>query len=437
MNFQPASGCDAALSILKPLGLPLRVKQELEQTRPPAQRPYSAQSILTTSPPRSQESKRPVTASCDEVLSSVTPLEVASRPMPFDNQDPFSKPISYIHDPRNQLQRATSNNTAAYGYHPAQRQSLPSTSSGCPDQARMMPPTLRTLLPSPGFVNESSYFTKHDNRPVSAPEPNLASCLDDIVPITQMLPPVRELPFPEKPAYQDTHTVPESCNTQSLDSQLNQRSPQPQPKKKRAAAKPRVKKAALSESTSGKAPPSNAPSNVLSKNPYPNQNRAEEVFLSSAPSNIGTLEELENTIPKPSRGVTPPSSRGGTEASKKRPLSAVEDNESNKRQNRVSDIAPLPVTLQAATQAVNPILSNISPAEYVDSLEGWVRIHQDLPVSMSPANAKDQFAEYASKSDEERAKIIDNMICECLQDENFGKFADDVEGHWKRICLGS
>jgi len=50
--------------------------------------------------------------------------------------------------------------------------------------------------------------------------------------------------------------------------------------------------------------------------------------------------------------------------------------------------------------------------------------------------AKEQLAEYAARPDAERAKLIDDMILECLQDENFGKLCDDVERNWKRICLG-
>ena len=443
MNFQPPSGCDTALEILKPLGLPLRIKQESEQTRRSAQRPYSAQSILTISPPRSQDSRYTLGAPCGDVLSSVPLLGATPRSKPLENPDAFSKPISYIQDPRTQSQIKNDNNVTNYGRTSTERHIPLSTSSKSPDQALMMPPALRSLLPSPDLNSKMRYLNNHAARPVSAPEPNLASGLDETVPISQMLPPKRVLPFPEKPANRDVPSKTGSSKIQSLEQPTESHVPQPQPKKKRTAAKPRTKKAAVSKSKSDKSAPSNAPPNALIESRTPNQDASGEVPSSNAPFNKGsTLEVLEHTISKSSKDVTPPSSRGGTEASRKRPLSAIDDYELNKRQNQTSNKEPLPAPQSAAaTQTANALLSNINPAEYLDSLESWIRKYQDLPApGTAPAppvvTAKDQLAEYASKSDEERAKMIDDMICECLQDENFGKLADDLEGHWKRICLG-
>ena len=86
--------------------------------------------------------------------------------------------------------------------------------------------------------------------------------------------------------------------------------------------------------------------------------------------------------------------------------------------------------------AANPFLSTMQPKEYLSSIEDWIRGYQHLPFPQPPVTAKDQMAEYASKPDAERARMISNQICECFQDENFRQLAKDVEGNWKRMCLG-
>ena len=70
------------------------------------------------------------------------------------------------------------------------------------------------------------------------------------------------------------------------------------------------------------------------------------------------------------------------------------------------------------------------------AVDGWVRKYHDIPVPTRPQTSKDLLAEYASRSDEERAKVLDDMICDCLEDENFHKLVKDVENSWRRIGLG-
>lgn len=80
---------------------------------------------------------------------------------------------------------------------------------------------------------------------------------------------------------------------------------------------------------------------------------------------------------------------------------------------------------------------NISNHDLLDTIDNFMRKYHDLPApGPPPQTAKEHLAEYAAQSDEERAKAIENKICECLNDENFWKLMDDVEGSWKRIGLG-
>lgn len=137
-----------------------------------------------------------------------------------------------------------------------------------------------------------------------------------------------------------------------------------------------------------------------------------------------------------------PSGRNG-ETAKKRPLSALEDPEINARQPPPQVLAPQSSPSQQAPRPPNPLLTPISPTEILTSFDHWIRMFHDLPDPNSNApseapssKAKDQLVVFAGKSEEERARIVDEMVCECLRNENFGTFVDAVEGSWRRVGLG-
>ena len=396
----------------------------------------------------------------DDALSSVQPINQHRKlmPAPHKNDVDIFKPLSYIQDPRMQPQRPYSSNDTLYQYNPI------STTGSVSNQKCMLPPAPRSMLPSQAFGSNLSHVGNSDTRPISAPESYAIGLATDSVPISQMLPPVRELPFANERTVSDDWIV--AANVRGKSSvEPAVKKEKPPPKKKRAPANPkRTKKTKAVEITVDNLP---SPSG-----PFHNQASAESKGFnepppsSAPPQSDSTLAALEHTVSKLSSNLTPPTSRGGAEAPKKRPLSAVSDNERNKRQARVSSpelaatveqqssqpkeptaepslIVKLPT---ASSRPANPVLAPITPAEFLDSLDTWIKRYQHLPVPEpaeprqappSMMTAKEQLAEYASKDDEERAKIIDEMICECLQDENFGKMTDDLEGHWKRICLES
>lgn len=96
-----------------------------------------------------------------------------------------------------------------------------------------------------------------------------------------------------------------------------------------------------------------------------------------------------------------------------------------------------PVTaLEAESQT--DTFANISPEEYMDRLDDWVRKCRAFPTSTSPQMLDDseKLAKFSALPDDERLKVIDNMIMQCLDDENFVKLVEDVEKSWKRIGLG-
>lgn len=355
----------------------------------------------------------------------------------------FDEPISYVQDPRSQHDQPSSNNNASYTSRLGDQYSLLSTVLGSATKQQMLPPASRELLPSPTFGDHLSAFGGYAARPVSAPETVSDSQLVDSLPISQMLPPQRVLPFPEKPPSRDAGAGPASTGEQSTTNPGNKVT---KPKKGRASATPkpspivslpnssaptvRRNKATAAKSPSNKVQPSSAPSRKRTVT----QKRIDNAPPSSAPPRIGsTLKALERTVSKITEDLTPPSSRGDNE---RRPLTAVNDSEMNERQSQPFDREVSP-TAQLPQQGQLPeLLPNIQPAEMLDSLDGWIRKYHGLPVPQAPMTAKEQLAEYAAKPDAVRAKMIDDMILECLQDENFGKLCDDVEKNWKRICLG-
>lgn len=80
--------------------------------------------------------------------------------------------------------------------------------------------------------------------------------------------------------------------------------------------------------------------------------------------------------------------------------------------------------------------TEISPMEFMNNLDEWVRKYQDLPAPRPREAPQSDLAAYAAQSDKDRLTAIDNMICDCLGDENFLKLVEDVDRSWKRIGLG-
>lgn len=442
--------------------------------QPPQQRPNSSQAALASSQPRSQGYQRSDTTAYiplePRLLQNVLPSSQSHsqeyRFIPYggsssaqssriyshpqlsqsvSHPDDFSKPISYVRDLRSQDNRPNSSNNASYTGPEEVRSSFLFNSLGRSAQQPMQPQTSRDLLPSPDFGNHSYASSSYGARPVSAPETLSDSQLMDSLPISQMLPPQRVLPFPEKPPSRDINAIPASSKESSMTKKAGNKVTKP--KKGRASAKPkpslinslpsssaptgRSRKATVARSSSDRVPSSSAP---------PRKRTAAQKEVDGAPASCAppkihsTLEALERTVSKITKDLTPPSSRSGNERG---PLSTVGDSEANERQSQPSNReSPPTVELPQPGQLPN-ILPNIQPEEYLDHLDEWIRKYHDLPVPKAPVTAKEQLANYAAKPDEARAKIIDDMILECLQDENFGKLCDDVERNWKRICPGS
>ncbi|KAL9132412.1 MAG: hypothetical protein Q9175_006412 [Cornicularia normoerica] len=442
MNFVPFSGCDAALETFRAAGLPIRDKdlpqvqgqrpqssqsQPHSQERPgslnagQAARPQSSQGAFPgSSQPFSQERTEVRHADYHSIRPSAQPIEVNIRPTSAPggvNQDEFSRPIS-----------ASSRSTL---------DAVGSTTTATTVPAAAKPGTAKGLLPSPIFNGTYEPFGSHQVRPMSAPE-QIQTQRDyaDTLSLSQMLPPERILPFPEKKIHpfrrdeaasqeESSREIPVATKTKAK----RQTKPRAQP------AKPRKSRAKVEATVLPSDPlaPSSPSSKSCAKRKAPS---------SSAPPRVSS-SNLQ-AIPPSSEPPALPNIN-----SRKRSLTDQSVNQPNKRQAQTrtdiltetmtealtTAVPERPLQVQPA-QATGPLI-DISSHDLLDSIDNFMRKYHDLPVPKPPPQtAKEHLAEYAAQSDEDRAKAIDNKICECMKDENFGKLMDDVEGAWKRIGLG-
>ena len=481
MNFLPTSGCETAVKILRSFSIPIRDKsqpvmlqaapaapprQQSSQERPPspAQLRHQVQTTaaVATSDPNptiaqwSQLSRQAAFTRHDSQSSSqqglhnydntsygsvsqpTKPGHALSQPTSTTsgvNYDGISNPTTYICDPRTDLLRPRS-------IHDNRDDIVarPYSSSAVLD-SRPHPavpaPLSSGLLPSAEIRSQSRAFG-HEARPTSAPQTQTLAqqLLIDEVTLSQVLPPRRVLPFPEikeKPVGGDDEAVaaeeqnPEHAVSDNVKAQkakrstgranntraksLGRKASLPTPEPSSSAPKPRSRKKAAAKKNCETAPPSSAP-------------------LRSNSSRKPSSREVS-----PISETAYPSSPPVAKTTKKRPLVALEKNETNKRRAQVPEgPSSLPSELQKGP--LGSAFSDMKPAELLDSLHGWIQKYHHLPAPEPPKTSKDHLAEYAKHSDEERAKAIDKLICDCLEDENFHKLVEDLEGTWRRIGLG-
>ena len=145
------------------------------------------------------------------------------------------------------------------------------------------------------------------------------------------------------------------------------------------------------------------------------------ISTSSSVTAQKNLADAEKQIP------TPLVLRVGSQA-----LAAITANENNTRQNRAR---LKEAEVENASQTSLPTIE-ISPEDYMNRLDEWVRNYQHLPAPEPRPKPNSDLADYAAQSEEDRLAILDTMICECLEDQNFVKLVEDVDKSWKRIGLG-
>ncbi len=243
-----------------------------------------------------------------------------------------------------------------------------------------------------------------------------------------MLPPKRELPFPtkkDKPKVPPKEADPQSLSL-SLDPLQRKSIPPKVVKQRKSRAKITKPKAPVSsvpiakvkatepESQSG--PPETSSTPPRAEFSYkPSASKSD--ILRSDPLNEARIPTSDTLMPSspPRQGTNEPCTQP-VKAAKKTPRKAAE-------KKKVHEQSP-------------KIFEDAAPDDIMDRLDHWVRKHQDLLVPKQAQDAAENLAAYAAQPEETRLGVIDDMIVECLGDENFIKLVEDVDKSWRRIGLG-
>lgn len=273
---------------------------------------------------------------------------------------------------------------------------------------------------------------------MSAPETQHERYVTDSVPLSQMLPPPRILPFPEKKV--QPFRKEESDKEDTLEEVSAIKKPVAKTGKQ-TKGRGKLAKGKAADQNIPAVPSSSDPLALSSSTSKPRATKSLVVKMSlgkdpssSAPPKVSTIKAATRSTAVTTGSVDPPDDISPP-ASHKRPMADVPESEANKRQAPPFD-KPSAGAPQVHPQQINPLLSNFAPDELLDSIENWVQKYNRLSAPAPPRTAKDQLAGYAAQSEDERMHAIDNLICECLEDENFYQLVEDVEGAWKRIGLG-
>ena len=445
MNFVPFSGCDVALESFRAAGLPIRDKDlpqvqsqrpQSSQSQPHSQerpgssnvghaaRPQSAQSVL---PGSTQPQSQGIAISRKATYGSIPPCPQPTRA----NIRPTSAPCGVKQDgPSRPISASTRSTLNAFG--------SPITITHRPTVTK--PGAQSGLLPSPVFNGTYEPFHIFNSRPMSAPEQTQTQQEHtNTPPLSQMLPPERTLTFPEKTinpfpfsmGEAESHDEPAQGKAAVTKIKAKrQTNPRAQPAKPR---KPRAKVQQTTISSEPLAPSSPSPAFCVQKKaPVP-----------GGPSKVAS-PELQAPLP-----ISEPLALPITNSCK-RSISDQFLNEPNKRQAQTrpetvtEDVTEGPlrktVTEQGPQaqqpQAADP-LTKIANYALLESIDDLMRKYHEPPTPRSSfQTTKDYLAEYAAQDEEDRVKALDNLICQCIQDESFVKLMEDIEGAWKRIGLG-
>ncbi|KAM0805382.1 hypothetical protein BDR22DRAFT_395850 [Usnea florida] len=367
--------------------------------------PQSSQGALPNSlQPVSQEGTRDRNAGYTSMTPSTQAVDVNIRPTSAPggvNQDEFSRPIS-----------ASSRSTL---------ESFGSTTTASAVSTAAEVSMKSSLLPSPVFNGTYEPFSSFQVQPMGAveqtpPEREYTHPL----PLSQMLPPQRILPFPEKTVQSSKAALPDE---QSKEVPTATKPKVIRQTKRRAqSAKPRKSKAKAEAET-------NPSDSLVLTLKLPENNAKVNAPSSSAPSRV-PLSDLDAITPSPQPPV--PSSLD----SRKRSLT-VQSNIQPKKQTRTENVtkatteAPKIVSehppQEQPPEAAHPRIDIGSP-ELLESIDKLMRKYHDLPAPKPPPQtAKEQLADFAALNEEDRLKTVDSVILECLQDKNFGVLMDTLD----------
>ncbi|KAI4137758.1 MAG: hypothetical protein L6R39_007112 [Caloplaca ligustica] len=469
MNFQLESSYDAAVRIFRSLGVPIWDKNVATHgSQDGAGKSLSPQHLQL--PPPYQ------TAGGD------TQMKIESYP---------GHEIFYRAGPPGlgripSFERPTSNSSLSY------HSPMTSPPRGHFDDLRQSSQDL-TLTTTPNFLqgpNIAGRATTSYGYSIpfsSAPERNLDRPATAPITLSQIMPPRRELPFPKQllDSLEDRMTEGEGLDNiaDTVDSQTTTRTVNrpskgkakgktSRPSSSRAKPRPTSKQGPAKKVPQQLAPGPEIKNKALMTSEMPTfdnlpSKRTDSGHLAGEASKRNTEDQLSR--PPSSRARTRSATKSGPANEQRQPLAPGLEPANEevttmdivqapappakkniaKRAMTEADPSKTNVRKKAPAMAKKPPtdpeqfakdFENISPEEYMDRLDHWVRKYRDLPtpnLSAKPTSTdKDQLAAYAAQPEEERLAALDSMTCEYLEDENFIKLVEDMDKTWSRIGLG-
>lgn len=403
LNFQPESGYDAAVSALQGLGLPIRDKNQPAihsasiAPRPPQSQGYG---LPAPQPPRLLPSPeftyRPSTSNGFEYRPpSSAPKPTSERPVTAPDPVNFS-------------------------------QILP--------PKRELPPEMRPYISPQKAVAPSAISTSELSRPiVSEHKRTLAgppTRRRKITPISQRVlieenaavhPTSRESNQVELPSYSKPTEVPMQKAGAEVDRQQT-----------KITSSGILRTSSLDHLANDAEPP------LLTghQSADPIELSIKGGAIASAATNINTptfdsATKATDTSANPSKPERPLVLRPGKQA-----MAEIAGNTRNLQPDHPEQPTASTTAQEAPSKSISaPCTEEVSPEEFMSSLDKFVREYQHLPAPQPQPTAAEELAAYAAQPDEVREAIIKDMILGFLGDENFIKLAEDVEKEWRRVGL--
>lgn len=300
-----------------------------------------------------------------------------------------------------------------------------------------------SMISSPEFTTRATTPRGNETRPTSsAPEPYRDRSSTAPLSLSQMLPPKRVLPFATKPTTPPAPPAP-APNTEtaipSIPHDLTAGNTSTATKLK-FSTKPVASTEALATDTREQ----------VAENGQQQQEPA--IGPNEGATDISSVAQTLSEASEPGSTTVPPKAKTTSKARAKatpRPRKAAVPKSRTKSAATGSPTRSSPPKQSLSTSAREKCSQNvpsrnlfgdeITPAEFMTRLDAWVREYQDLPAPKPReiiAGDINNLAAYAVQPREERMAIIDDMICECLGDENFLRLLEDVDQSWRRIGLG-
>lgn len=259
------------------------------------------------------------------------------------------------------------------------------------------------------------------------------------------IPPRRELPFPNlRGSSKDLPPLPKPTPVSKVDAaekttvlaKKESSTPVPKPAKKRVAQR---------KSTAAK-----PPEEKLLAEPPPVNKTAKEPETDRA---TGAQEDEPSPLAAKSAAARPPSAASGLQSkaapTKKRGAAAapVRPSSSSKRPKMVDQgtqtqkllghdhtitMKPIPSNEVSVPITVEETSPAPPPHNYLDELDAFITRHKARPAPKELWEAP----RYAEADEEQRQLILNDFICENLENEDFLQLCEDTEKAWRRIGLG-